>query len=77
MKLLPVVRGWGWSSVPTSAIVPRRVEPIVEILDKEDYREEAEIERMFRCLNVGSTYNKKGKRNHVRQRPGGRVSRKV
>lgn len=79
MKLLPVVRGWGWTAGPSSAVVPyrRRVEPIEPVADKQDYEEEREAERMYLCQSVGSTYNKKGKVNRESCRPGRRLSCKA
>jgi hypothetical protein len=76
-KLLPIVRGWGWSARPTALVPFRRVEPIIEIVDKEDYEEERNFERMYLAQKVGTTYNKNGKVENVCKRPGGRVSRKV
>ena len=78
-KLLPVVRGWGWSEGPSPLPVRyrERVEPIVEILDKPDYHEERNAERMYGVQIVGITYNEEGKLNYVCQRSGRRLSIKV
>ena len=78
-KLLPVVRGWGWSYGPPSFPIDyhRKVEPIVEILDKHDYNEERDAERMYRVHVTDVTYNKGGKLNYVCKGSGRRLSIKV
>jgi len=78
-KLLPVVRGWGWSGGPSSSLVlnERKVEPIIHISDKPDYHEERNAERLHGIQTVDITYDEKGKIVYVCQRSGRRLSIKV
>lgn len=71
-KLETINRGQGYT---TLAVVPyRKVEPIVEIVDRPDYREEEIVYTSVVLQRSGSTYDMNGRVSYVRKRPGTRLS---